>query len=116
MSESASLPTRARPTEVWPMRLLLLAACVGIVGVFPLHAFGTPHGLGFRAFALALAVSGITGSAANATTILYNDFSSLAGLQVNGVTKSIHGCAGSGDGSTCGAVPGPTSAARRPRC
>ena len=59
MSESASLPTHARPTEVWPMRLLLLAACVGIVGVFPLHAFGTPHDLGFRAFALALAGFGL---------------------------------------------------------
>ncbi|MDX2222965.1 MAG: PEP-CTERM sorting domain-containing protein [Rhodospirillaceae bacterium] len=46
----------------------------------------------------------LVAGAAQATTILYNDFSSLAGLQVNGTTKAIHACAPSGDGATCGAV------------
>lgn len=41
---------------------------------------------------------------ASATTILFNDFSSLNGLQVNAQTKTIHSCAPSGDGSTCAAV------------
>ncbi len=43
---------------------------------------------------------------ASATTILYNNFSSLAGLQLNGSTRAIHSCALSGVGSTCSAVTG----------
>ena len=59
MPGSAPLPNRDRPSAAWLLRLLLLAACVGIVAVFPVHAFGTAHGLGFRAFALALAGFGL---------------------------------------------------------
>ena len=43
---------------------------------------------------------------ANAAAIVFNDFSSLAGLQVNGNTRTIHGCAASGVGSTCSPVVG----------
>ncbi len=49
--------------------------------------------------ALTMASSG----SANAAALLFNDFSNLAGLQLNGNTSSIHGCTG-GVGSTCSAV------------
>ncbi|MGE0483359.1 MAG: PEP-CTERM sorting domain-containing protein [Gammaproteobacteria bacterium] len=42
---------------------------------------------------------------AGAVALLYNDFSSLNGLQVNGQTAVIHGCAGGvPNGASCGAV------------
>ena len=40
---------------------------------------------------------------ASAAALLFNDFSDLTGLQLNGSTSSIHGCTG-GVGSTCSAV------------
>jgi len=40
---------------------------------------------------------------ANASALLFNDFSNLTGLQLNGNTSSIHSCTG-GVGSTCSAV------------
>ena len=49
--------------------------------------------------ALMLATSG----GANAAALLFNDFSNLTGLQLNGNTSGIHSCAG-GVGSTCSAV------------
>ncbi len=55
-----------------------------------------------KAALMALSVAG-AGQAA-ATTILFSDFSDLSPLQVNGDTRSIHGCAPSGVGSTCGTV------------
>jgi len=54
----------------------------------------------------ALASAALVGYAlpVSATTILFNDFSNLTGLQVNAATKAIHGCDVSGVGSTCSAV------------
>jgi hypothetical protein len=49
----------------------------------------------------ALAVSGA--APASAAALLYNDFSNLTGLQLNGATSGIHSCTG-GVGSTCSAV------------
>jgi hypothetical protein len=48
--------------------------------------------------ALMLATSG-----ANAAALLFNDFSDLTGLQLNGSTSGIHACTG-GVGATCSAV------------
>ena len=49
--------------------------------------------------ALTMAPSG----SASAAALLFNDFSDLTGLQLNGSTSSIHSCTG-GVGSTCSAV------------
>jgi hypothetical protein len=41
---------------------------------------------------------------ASAATILFSNFADLSPLQVNGTTQTIHSCAASGAGSTCGTV------------
>ncbi len=60
-----------------------------------------------RTTAAALLASGLLafshGAPASAAALLYTDFSNLTGLQLNGVTSTIHACTG-GVGSTCSAV------------
>ena len=60
-----------------------------------------------RLIAIALLGAGLVATApsapASAAALLYNDFSNLTGLQLNGTTASIHSCTG-GVGSTCSAV------------
>src|SRR5687767_11138666 len=45
-------------------------------------------------------------SRAHAAAILFNDFSTLNGMQVNGNAQTIHSCAASGAGSTCSSITG----------
>ena len=54
-------------------------------------------------FGLGTAMAAAMAGPASAVTLLYNDFSDLTGLQLNGVTSTIHSCSG-GVGSTCSAV------------
>jgi hypothetical protein len=54
-------------------------------------------------------VAGMIGLAAlggpvHAANIVFADFSSLAGMQLNGDTKTLQSCAASGDGTTCTAT------------
>lgn len=51
----------------------------------------------------ALAFGAFAPRAANATTITFNDFSNLAGLQLNGAARTIHTCDASGN-TGCDAV------------
>jgi hypothetical protein len=58
--------------------------------------------------AVAGILAAMAAAPAGAATILFNNFSDLSPLQVNGATRTIHGCAASGVGSTCGTVTGPS--------
>ncbi len=69
--------------------------------------FNCCRGIRAASVALALAVSAIavTTGNASAAALLFNDFSSLNGLQLNGATSTIHSCANiANNGGTCSSV------------